>query len=217
MAAFMSTKVSGSSWIRQTFYETLHKLPNLTLADRPILTIALARGRTLKGEASVHEAYRNSIFCPCLRGDEPPQKRFFDAILAGCIPVVLEYETSLESGVVSHYAVGGESVRRTYPWAMGSYEGNDHMGLNYSDLVIVINGTCGVDCLLPTLEELLLHHMDVVRQKQQQLQNMATLFSYGMQQNALTYPDAIASLLVRARHFVWQTELATAGRGFGTK
>lgn len=34
-------------------------------------------------------AYRHATFCPCPGGDTPSAKRFFDAILAGCIPIVL--------------------------------------------------------------------------------------------------------------------------------
>ena len=36
--------------------------------------------------------YRKAAFCPCPGGDSPSAKRFFDALHAGCIPVVLSHD-----------------------------------------------------------------------------------------------------------------------------
>ncbi|KAG7364374.1 exostosin family protein [Nitzschia inconspicua] len=36
--------------------------------------------------------YRQSTFCPCPGGDSPSAKRMFDALLAGCIPIVLSHD-----------------------------------------------------------------------------------------------------------------------------
>jgi hypothetical protein len=36
--------------------------------------------------------YRMATFCPCPGGDSPAAKRMFDAILAGCIPLILSYD-----------------------------------------------------------------------------------------------------------------------------
>ena len=36
--------------------------------------------------------YRKATFCPCPGGDSPSAKRFFDALHAGCIPVVLSHD-----------------------------------------------------------------------------------------------------------------------------
>ena len=36
--------------------------------------------------------YRKATFCPCPGGDSPSAKRFFDAVHAGCIPVVLSHD-----------------------------------------------------------------------------------------------------------------------------
>ena len=41
-----------------------------------------------KGFSYPH-AFRQSTFCPCPGGDAPSAKRMFDALFAGCIPVVL--------------------------------------------------------------------------------------------------------------------------------
>ena len=36
--------------------------------------------------------YRKATFCPCPGGDSPSAKRFFDALHAGCIPVILSHD-----------------------------------------------------------------------------------------------------------------------------
>lgn len=36
--------------------------------------------------------YRQSTFCPCPGGDSPSAKRMYDALLAGCIPVILSHD-----------------------------------------------------------------------------------------------------------------------------
>jgi hypothetical protein len=38
------------------------------------------------------QGYRQATFCPCPGGDSPSAKRMFDALLAGCIPVVLSHD-----------------------------------------------------------------------------------------------------------------------------
>lgn len=42
-----------------------------------------------KGADRFHIAMRFATFCPCPGGDSPGAKRMFDAILAGCIPIVM--------------------------------------------------------------------------------------------------------------------------------
>ena len=46
---------------------------------------------------STHELYLRSVFVPCPGGDRPYQKRFFDALLCGAIPVV--FAQALPHGV----------------------------------------------------------------------------------------------------------------------
>ena len=43
-------------------------------------------------ELSYQHGYYLSRFCPCPGGDAPSAKRMFDALFAGCIPVVLSYD-----------------------------------------------------------------------------------------------------------------------------
>jgi hypothetical protein len=55
-----------------------------------------ASSRVLSSKLSKSYAHgitmRQSSFCPCPGGDSPSAKRMFDALLAGCIPVILSYD-----------------------------------------------------------------------------------------------------------------------------
>ena len=51
--------------------------------------------------------YEDSILCPILAGDSPFLTRFFDVILKGCIPVVMEWEL-FQQGLFGEYPQKGE-------------------------------------------------------------------------------------------------------------
>jgi hypothetical protein len=65
-----------------------------------------------------------------------------------------------------------------------------------------INGTCGIPCLVPVLEDLLLNHRDKIREMQENIGRVARLFSFGMERNSLKHVDAIAAMLVKIHHYV---------------
>ena len=151
------------------------------------------------------ELYRQSILCPCFRGDTPDQKRFFDAVLSGCIPVVMSHYWMKKDGSKdTSYFAPGVSNTKIYPWAKGSFgEEYSNMGIDYSKLVIEINeSNCGeLDCL-PAFLEHWLNDKDALREKQEHLAKYARLFSYGLEGNAFQYVDAMSALSVRVRHYV---------------
>jgi hypothetical protein len=201
LSAFMSPKIDARSDDRLSFFEEYERLPNnQTLAGLPTLVNGL-HGRKVNGEANTQQAYRDSVFCPSLRGDYPPQKRFFDVLLSGCIPVVLAH-ASREPQVQSYFAPGAPSVVRTYPHAIGSFDGWPEMGIDYDQIVVSVNATCGMPCMFPMLEDLLINQPDVIREKQRAISRLAPLLSFGMEQNGLQHSDAVAALLVHARHYV---------------
>ena len=191
--------------LRKEFLQTMKVLSekNNTIAGRSVFVSGLQR-RVIEREDEILSLYRRSVFCPCIRGDTPAQKRFFDALLSGCIPVVLEYEYSHEEGYTSFFRPNGTSTRLVYPFSKGIFHEEPNMGIDYSELVVAVNGTCGIPCIIPTLEELLLHHPEQVIAMQKKIASVASLFSYGMESNALQHPDAIAGMLVQIRHFVEQ-------------
>jgi hypothetical protein len=53
------------------------------------------RGLLPKGSGGYYRfshAYRHATFCPCPGGDAPSAKRMFDALFAGCIPIILSQD-----------------------------------------------------------------------------------------------------------------------------
>jgi hypothetical protein len=72
-------------------------------------------------------AYRHATFCPCPGGDTPSAKRFFDAILSGCIPIVLSEDYSWP---FTDEIPGSSSIQR-------SLDPNDFaIRLNASDFIV---------------------------------------------------------------------------------
>jgi hypothetical protein len=207
LSAFMSSKISGNSGDRQHFFSVMKNTTEI--GGRPVFVSSISH-RSIKGEAEIMEMYRDSIFCPCLRGDSPPQKRIFDVILSGCIPVVIEHESN-EPGYPSHFAARATSIRVTYPFAKGSFYNYANMGVDFSDLAVTVPGSCGFDCFISTLQDLLVNHKDVVREKQRKISEYASLFSFGMEQNGLVHADAVAALLVQARHYIHMARLPIGG------
>ncbi|CAK9172456.1 unnamed protein product [Ilex paraguariensis] len=47
------------------------------------------------GKAAAQSGMRKSIYCPCPAGDTPSSARLFDAIVSGCIPIIISDELEL--------------------------------------------------------------------------------------------------------------------------
>lgn len=67
-----------------------------------------------KPQIIIEEMLR-SVFCPVVQGDVPHQKRLFDSVLTGCIPVVIAFP-SHKTGEVSWWFPGGPPVSRMVPF-----------------------------------------------------------------------------------------------------
>ncbi|GKY91146.1 hypothetical protein MPSEU_000087400 [Mayamaea pseudoterrestris] len=204
LVAKLNSKISGNGSDRKRFMESAaaHEATHGSLiANKSMIVGELGAHRKMGNEMEILEAYRDTIFCPCLRGDEPPQKRFFDVILSGCLPVVLEYD-SIEESYPSWFAVNTAAVHNVYPFAKGTFDGIDEMGIQYSDFVVTVNGTCGPPCIIPHLEGMLLHRMDELERMHETMQKFARFFSFGMANKALSTVDAMSAILVEARHYV---------------
>ena len=76
------------------------------------------------------------------------------------------------------------------------------MGIGYQEMVVEVDGSCGLRCMKPALEKPL-KNSEELRRKQQALARYAPLFSFGMDDgDAFKYPDAVSALLIQARHYV---------------
>ena len=120
-----------------------------------------------------------------------------------------------ESFFVLDHAFSSSETHSTIHLLMNRAKGSfgekfKEMGIDYSKLVVEINESeCGeMDCLTGKLENWL-NDPKALRQKQLEIAKYARLFSYGMQQNALKYADAMSALLVRARHYVIHEDVSS--------
>ena len=200
LSAFMANQIRGNSQDRLDFFEAMKGVAEI--AGRPVNAVSFLH-RNINDEPAIQQAYRDSIFCPCLRGDEPPQKRIFDVLLGGCIPIVLEHTPSFEEGWPSFFAPTSHSIRQTYPFSRGNFFNHTDMGVEFRDMVVALPADgCGIKCVVQTVEELLTKRPEVILAKQRNIAKYAALFSYGMEQNGLKYPDAVSAMLVQVRHYV---------------
>jgi len=206
LSVVMSTQISGNGQVRVDFVSQssqgllFGEASNMTLGGLPVHINDMTSSRALTDEVDVMKLYQRSIFCPVFRGDGPTQKRFFDAIVNGCLPVVLEYQ-SFVPGHTSHFCPGADPIELVYPFAVGGFLGPyfNNMGIDYSQFVVTVDGTCGVSCIPTTLESLM-KNSTALQKKQQSMARYAQLLTYGMEQNMLQYPDAVSAILVKARH-----------------
>jgi hypothetical protein len=200
LVSFMSAKISGNGQMRQEFMNRSQELIGDTLGGLPVHVSDMDQGRKLQSEQETLQKYRQSIFCPFFRGDSPNQKRFFDVIMSGCIPVAMTYKWSDEKGRdATSYFAPGVPISTYLPFAKGSFAGRPEMGIDYSELVVEIDAECGLECMQPSLEALL-SDTAALRTKQKALVKYAKVFSFGLEENAFEYVDAVTALMVYARH-----------------
>eukprot|EP00804_Cyclotella_cryptica_P013472 CCRYP_005185-RA/>CCRYP_005185-RA protein AED:0.07 eAED:0.07 QI:118/1/1/1/0.66/0.5/4/41/530 len=137
--------------------------------------------------------YKNSVFCPSLPGDAPSQKRFFDVIMMGCIPVVLSFETEMQSASnKSWHSKNGSPIEDSFPWIKGSGVVDAANEIDYESFVVEVTG--GVKNIKPVLEALF-ENPNEIRRRQIYLMKYASSFSYGMGENAHRYQDAFYKIL----------------------
>ena len=173
-----------------------------TIGGLPIFVQDIGgRQRFLTNHDDVMKLYQNAIFCPTLAGDDCGQKRFFDVLMSGCIPVVVSYPDSDEPTWPSWFKPQSCSIRRSYPYSVGTFYGDIKAGINFMDFVVQVNGTCGLKCMKSTLEELMNQPLEVTRMRMG-LRKYAHLFSYGIGNASSESVDAFSALLVTIRHYL---------------
>lgn len=169
----------------------------------PVKLIDLGESRTQLAPKEIMEVYRSSMFCPVLPGDGCPQKRFFDVILSGCIPVVPLFTPSDEEGYPTFFNwMNRCSVRRTYPFAKGSFFGDPAAGIDYESLVVSFDGLCGIACMKPAIEEVM-RNQTAIKILRGNMRTYAKLFSFGLDDNMYKSMDAFWAMLLTMRHYVF--------------
>lgn len=163
------------------------------------------------------DRYQDSIFCPILAGDSCQQARFFDAMFAGCIPVVLSYHTtdiperyknSWAANLTSWYKEAGETTPAVYPFHISLVD----FGIDYDKCVLTVPAKVQRDVrkLVNAMEDAILSHPDKILQLQTNLRDCAIRTAFGMGSNAHKHDDAFAQIIRMIRYYLDGLELETA-------
>jgi hypothetical protein len=154
--------------------------------------------------------YNESIFCPCLPGDLAWQKRFFDALISGCIPVVLKFDTPNLPGGKSWFLPEGESgelasVQQAYPFAKGAFGGKTDIEIDYESFVlevpIDVKSQDNVSGVVKSMEAILSDPFEL-RRRQLAMMKSALSFTYGMGKDAHQHDDAFSRILKTVRYYL---------------
>jgi len=150
--------------------------------------------------SKIWENYRNTMFCPVLKGDLPFQKRFYDVSLSGCLPVVVTTPAwdFKKTKCNSWWSWSAPNYVETHAFARGGRTKRRGMSIDYRDFVVEVNG---VKNIIPTLEKILkdkkkLHAM------QEALGRNARKMVYGLGEDMYAEGDAFDELLGRLEMYV---------------
>lgn len=133
--------------------------------------------------------YGESYFCPVLEGDLPYQQRFYDVILAGCIPVVVAFPSIGNNPHRSWWRPNWLGYNITHPFASS---------IDYSEFVVELDK---IDDIVPTLEALI-QNKTKIQQMQSALGKAAPKFVYGLDDD-IDYPnDAFGEILRELGEYV---------------
>jgi hypothetical protein len=136
----MNKKSQGRRF-RGYFVDSLRDYPE-TLAGYPYLVMLIGtttNANVTTGElppATIDyvEAYRESVLCPILPGDNCWQRRFFDVIRNGCLPLVLEWP--MDNGERSWHTPGQCSTQLAYPFNKGMFWNDTRIEIDCDSFVV---------------------------------------------------------------------------------
>jgi len=149
------------------------------------------------------QKYRESYFCPILPGDLPYQKRFYDVVAAGCIPVVIAYASRDNNPHKSWWKQGSHGYNVTHPFAYSNFthtvEDKQRLGLvDYSEFVVEVDS---VHSIVPVLESLLKNDSEAILHMQTAIAKVAKKFVYGLGDDMYTPGDAFDSILIQLEEY----------------
>lgn len=176
---------------RETVFGILQK--ETSIAGYPVEVHEIEGHRNFKSLSpqDTWKKYRESYFCPVLKGDLPYQKRFFDVVLSGCLPVVLSHESRDDNPHASWFEKGGFGYDITHPFSSI---------INYTDFVVEVDN---VDNLVSTLEQLL-QDKDKIRRMQTAMGKVAPKFVYGLGEDFNVPGDAFDEVLGQLEEYLAQ-------------
>ena len=164
--------------------------------------------------------YPNSILCPVLPGDTTWQRRFFDVMACGCLPLVVSYpvlpnskkQVNRTSWFLPDPRLSTQSVFNTDVWSVEETHPFTDT-IDYSSFVIECPGNythpSDMSHIVPAcIENLISNHAEIIKQKQDALQQSVVKVLYGVGPDAHVYDDAFAQLIRSLRHYLNKHALA---------
>ena len=190
--------------MRKKAFELLQKAPSI--GGLPVEVHAIENHREfVLSVQQTWEKYREAYFCPVLEGDLPYQKRFFDVVLSGCLPVVVGFESKGNNPHRSWFKQGALGHNISHPFAYSKFSGiPKHRGslVDYDEFVVELKN---IDDLVPTLESLLQDKAQI-RKMQTALGRIAQNFVYGLGEDFMASGDAFDALLGKLEDYVAQSK-----------
>ena len=198
-------KLSGRKfrrWFRQDIERHVITQQNGTFGGLPFVMRHTYQGGdvVVENEVDIYQKYAESTFCPVLPGDNSWQRRFFDVILSGCLPIVLYWNTSQGTTWFVPPSMERQSptIQMAYPFAKGLFSDVD-LAIDYESFVIQCPGNEGdisdFSSLRKTMLRMLEHEPEEIRRRQLQMKEVALAFSYGLGNDAHRYNDAFARII----------------------
>lgn len=188
VAVFWQAGLADNLPLRKEAFALLQKTPTIGGLPVQVHQIINRRNFTLSAQET-WQKYRNSYFCPTIEGDLPFQKRFFDALISGCIPVVVAFPASDCNPHKSWFRKGWPGYNDTYPFSSS---------IDYSQFVVQLNS---VNDMLPTLESLLVNKSKIY-DMQMAIARVAPKLVYGLGNEMMSGGDAFYSLLSELERYL---------------
>ena len=195
---------------RHYFHSELLTQNSSTLGNLPYKHYTLSKaGDWAKIRTTVLDDYRNSIFCPVLAGDYSWQGRFFDVVLSGCIPIVLQWK--FPNGQDKSWFLPPQdsmsvTIQQAYPLAKGMFGHDVSIELDYESFVVACpaneKNESDVSILLRTMKEWIENRPEDIRVIQERLRQAALALSWGIGPDAHQYDDSFRRVIRILRRYV---------------
>ena len=207
----------GGRRLRKMWEEERSSWNSTTVGGKPFHYINLNHYDFDKDAA--YKFYQDSVFCPALPGDTSWQRRFYDVILNGCLPLVISWDTPSFPHGKSYFVPEGHfsmqmdtwSVSQTYPFASGLFP--DELAIDYSSFVVEAPGNIehirDTSSVARKMEELLADREELKR-RQLQMKEYALLFTMGVGEDAHRYEDEFARIIRTLRLYLEKIEYIKA-------
>ena len=186
-------------WRRLFAQQIFKKFPGVTdrfLGGKPFTMNAGNTGRLRLEEVPLYDLYTDSVFCPVLPGDTTWQRRFFDVILSGCIPVVLRWDIpDLSPGNKSWWQPNWygknfqtHATASSLPFYPGLFGEDPSIEIDYESFVV----ECTMDMstardlshVWTAMQAYLVNHTEEIRLRQLRIREYALAFSIGLGRDA---------------------------------